>query len=304
MDSHNFTHEEKLFAGTELYNWDNGLDWLYQVLDKKDCDKATALMIYWRADPNFYYSRYNSEADVPEGWQLEGYKLMKEAEKRLLENNFSETISYTPDEDRIPKDAAVLKKIPPQLLLPTKGTAGNVIIKNYIEVRYLIDACKSRGSLEEVKERLDKNPDLLNLCYMDSNPLIEAVRNYDKRTIPLVTFLLEKGADVKVQPLGSTSIPILFQCITCKSAKLIELLVKYGADINGVAPNGNNILHNQLAISPELWKNYFGPVFLKALLNLGANPEHKNTDGKTPIDLAKENNNEAALKVIEKFLKA
>lgn len=298
MDSYHFTRSEKLFVRTELYNWDNGHERLYQTLDSEHCDKATALMIYWRADPSFYYSRYSSEAEVPEGWQLDGYKLMKEAEKRLLENNFPETIGYTPDEDRIPKDSSVLKKIPAELLQPTKGVESNLIVKNYIEAEYLINACGSKGSLEEVKERLERNPDLLNLYIGDQNPLIKAVSHWDnKNIIPLVTFLLEKGADVNVHP------SVLFKCALCKNAELIKLLIQYGADINAVNYEGDTILHKQFRISPEFWKKYSGPKYTKALLVMGADPNKKNADGKTPADLAKESNNEAALKVIEQFLK-
>lgn len=298
MDSYHFTRSEKLFVRTELYNWDNGHERLYQTLDSEHCDKATALMIYWRADPSFYYSRYSSEAEVPEGWQLDGYKLMKEAEKRLLENNFPETIGYTPDEDRIPKDSSVLKKIPAELLQPTKGVESNLIVKNYIEAEYLINACGSKGSLEEVKERLERNPDLLNLYIGDQNPLIKAVSHWDnKNIIPLVTFLLEKGADVNVHP------SVLFKCALCKNAELIKLLIQYGADINAVNYEGDTILHKQFRISPEFWKKYSGPKYTKALLVMGADPNKKNADGKTPVDLAKESNNEAALKVIEQFLK-
>lgn len=298
MDSYHFTRSEKLFVRTELYNWDNGHERLYQTLDSEHCDKATALMIYWRADPSFYYSRYSSEAEVPEGWQLDGYKLMKEAEKRLLENNFPETIGYTPDEDRIPKDSSVLKKIPAELLQPTKGVESNLIVKNYIEAEYLINACGSKGSLEEVKERLERNPDLLNLYIGDQNALIKAVSHWNnKNIIPLVTFLLEKGADVNVHP------SVLFKCALCKNAELIKLLIQYGADINAVNYEGDTILHKQFRISPEFWKKYSGPKYTKALLVMGADPNKKNADGKTPMDLAKESNNEAALKVIEQFLK-
>lgn len=304
MDSHNFTRAEKLFVRTELYNWDNGNERLYQTLNNEHCDKATALMIYWRADPAFYYSRYNSETDVPEGWQLDGYRLMKEAEKLLLENNYPETIGYTPDEDRIPKDDSVLKKIPTELLQPTKGVESNLIVKNYIEAEYLINACGPKGSLEEVKERLERKPDLLNLCIGDQNPLIKAVSHWNnKNIIPLVTFLLEKGADINVQPQRSPSVPILFKCALCKNAELIKLLVQYGADINAVNYEGDTILHKQFRISPEFWKKYSGPKYTKALLVMGADPNKKNADGKTPVDLAKESNNEAALKVIEQFLK-
>lgn len=304
MDSHNFTSAEKLFVRTELYNWDNGNDRLYETLNNKHCDKATALMIYWRSDPKFYYSRYNSEADIPEGWQFNGYKLMKEAEKLLLENNFPETIGYTPDKDRVPTDESVLRKIPSQLLLPTKGTKSDQIVRNYLQAEYLIDACGTKGNLEEVKKRLEINPDILNLCINGYNPLIKAVSHWkNKNIISLVTFLLEKGADVNVQPFGHPKESILFKCSYCKNVELITLLVQSGAELNAVNQKGDTLLHKQLASTHEFWKKYSSAKFLKALLDMGADLNHKNTDGKTPINLAKENNNEPALKVIEKFLK-
>lgn len=76
---YNFTPSETLFIKDNLFNWDNGPYQLYQILQDEHCDKAAALLIYWRCDPNFYYS-FSNESEIPD-WSLAYFELLKAAEK-------------------------------------------------------------------------------------------------------------------------------------------------------------------------------------------------------------------------------
>lgn len=222
MNTVNFSPSEILFVKANLFNWDNGTFLLNKMLQDEYCDKATALLIYWRCDPGFYY-RYPNESEIPE-WSLANYRLMKTAEKKLLENKLPELVRYAPDKDRVQKEAAVLARIPKELLLPSEA------------------------------------------------------------------------------PSTKSDIPIIWYLYLSKKAKLFELLVKYGADINAVNPVKETVFHRQLNQAPDLWKKNYGPNLLKTMLKLGANPDQKNAAGKTPFDCAKEHHNEEALTIIEKFI--
>lgn len=297
QNKNNFTPSETLFVKADLFNWDDGTYQLHQMLESKYCDKATALLIYWRCDPNFYY-KYSNESEIPD-WSLKNYKLLKEAEKKLTENELPEWITYTPDEDRIPKDSDILNKIPKELLLPSKGMIdAEELTSRFIRASYLIDYCK-KGKLENAKKLLETYPSIINVGIEDYNPLMAAL---SKGRIDIVAYLLEQGADIDATPLSKRNIPIICGIYYSKKAKLFELLVKYGADINAVNPVQDTVLHRQLDLEQDKWKFLYGPALLKMMLKLGADINKKNAAQKTPLDLAKEHNNEEALAIIEKFM--
>ena len=41
----------------EHYNWDDGVEVLNWIIDSKKCDKGTAAMIFWKAEPDYYMER-------------------------------------------------------------------------------------------------------------------------------------------------------------------------------------------------------------------------------------------------------
>ena len=54
------------------WNWDNGVEPLLWIVDQPDCDKATALTVFWMCEP-FYYVHKSCRGYNP---QEEGYKLV------------------------------------------------------------------------------------------------------------------------------------------------------------------------------------------------------------------------------------
>ena len=54
------SHPAELFYLADIYNWDDGIEVLKWVVDSPLCSEATANLVFWRAQPD-YYRRYNIE---------------------------------------------------------------------------------------------------------------------------------------------------------------------------------------------------------------------------------------------------
>ncbi len=87
---------ESLFKKVHQYNWDDGFEWLYEVVQSKYCDKGTALMIYWLSRPE-WCSQYASESDV-KPWDEDNYKFVRFVEK-IYPTISLEHIIYDPYKD-------------------------------------------------------------------------------------------------------------------------------------------------------------------------------------------------------------
>jgi hypothetical protein len=82
------TPEELHYFAAE-YNWDNGtIESLRWIIRQPFCDKGTALLLYWSADPKSLYSRYANREQVEE-YYLDQYDFLKELEDRILEDRYS-----------------------------------------------------------------------------------------------------------------------------------------------------------------------------------------------------------------------
>lgn len=291
-----FSRSEKIYLKAEFHNWDYGPDLLKKLLLDKDCDKATALLIYWRSDPGFYYA-YPTEAEIPE-WSVQGYQLMKAVEELILKDNFPERISYEPDLDRIPKDNNILTKIPAKLLLPSIGKSDSAVLVNqFYYGTLLIDACE-KGDLEEIKEIIDKRPDCINVCIDTATPIHTAIKKNK-----VLEYLIAKGADIHhpgdedfdMQPIHSAAL--------VGKNTAIKTLLQNGVNINAPTTiRRRTPLHIILGIGNEFhWNKYKLLSTLTLLLKNGADLTMEDAAGKTPIELAKENENKAALKIMEQY---
>ncbi len=293
----NFTRSEKIYLKAELYNWDYGLDFLKQLLLDKDCDKATALLIYWQSDPGFYY-QYSSENEIPE-WSTEGYQLMKAVEKLLLKNNFPEKITYEPDFTRVPTDINILNKIPKKLLLPSVGKSNSTVLANQFHYgKLLIDAC-IKGDLEKVQEIVNTRPDIIDICIEGSTPIHSSIYK-----IKVFEYLLLQGADIHNSGEEDSEMQPIHSATLIGKNKVIKILIQHGANINVQTIHKKRTpLHIILGISSEYhWTRYKLLSTLTFLLKNGADIHIKDNNGNTALDLAIANKNELAINIIAKYL--
>ncbi|MEL6297756.1 MAG: DUF4274 domain-containing protein [Pseudomonadota bacterium] len=88
----------ELHVFVDTFNWDQGTDDLAAILQNPVCEAATALMIYWRASPEFYLD-HPPAADEPIPEEL---ALIRSIEHRYANGAFQRGIcSYDPVEDRM-----------------------------------------------------------------------------------------------------------------------------------------------------------------------------------------------------------
>ncbi|MHC6180879.1 ankyrin repeat domain-containing protein [Clostridium sp. JNZ X4-2] len=102
-----------------------------------------------------------------------------------------------------------------------------------------------------------------------------------KPKIDVVQLLLDRGAKVNAENISGKT-PV-FYCSFSYSVELLNLLVKYGADIKHTDKYNNTLLHDDyLNCNTETFEG-----FLKVLISLGFDINSKNNAGHTPLYLCK-----------------
>ncbi|WP_298521073.1 DUF4274 domain-containing protein [uncultured Kordia sp.] len=82
---------EEIHQLAKHYNWDNGSKFLKWAIKQPNCDKGTALLIYWLGSPE-WYSQFASKKEV-DSWAQDGYALLAAIEKRMKKDDFK-TYNY------------------------------------------------------------------------------------------------------------------------------------------------------------------------------------------------------------------
>lgn len=162
----------------------------------------------------------------------------------------------------------------------------------------LLESAKS-GDLTAVKKIITSNPRIVNCRDIDgrhSTPLHFA-SGYNR--IPVVDYLLEKGADVHASDKGGL-VP-LHNASSYGHLEVSQLLIKAGANVNAAGETFESLciklkLTTMNSYFLDLWK--FSPLheaaakgkqeIVKLLLKNGGNPNLKNRDGASPIDLVRD----------------
>lgn len=189
----------------------------------------------------------------------------------------------------------------PMLHAATKNKDFNVA-KLLVEKGAKIDAVDHNGHtalyaavvnnrLDIVKYLVEKGLDVKALCQNGDTLLMKAcyIANMD-----MVNYLIEKGLDVNEQGTskGASS---LICCVESNSAdkfKVMELLLLKGADINYCAAKTGTALHRACAL--------FDLPAIEFLLSKKANPNVKNEQGETALDLAKKDNRADVVALLKK----
>jgi hypothetical protein len=108
------------------WNWDNGVEPLRWIVAQPQCDRGTALLVYWHADPR-YVQRYAERAEVP-AHHRPVYDLVKDIERRYLAGGYTrQRIAFDPRADaghdwtKGQRGSPVARPLPAMMLEPSPG---------------------------------------------------------------------------------------------------------------------------------------------------------------------------------------
>ena len=112
---------EQYFLVSE-YNWDDGtivLDW---IIDSTKCDKGTAIMIFWMAEPDYYFDYTEETID---DWGKDVWKLLQKIITKFKNKEFKKSIfAFNPIRNgyRTDWDSAIgIWELPEELIRGTRG---------------------------------------------------------------------------------------------------------------------------------------------------------------------------------------
>jgi|SRR5688572_2248208 hypothetical protein len=74
---------DKLHEFSAHYNWDDGFEIPTWIINNPLCDRGTALMMYWLAEPH-YFCQYTTRDEVKREWELENYGFIQEVEEKYI----------------------------------------------------------------------------------------------------------------------------------------------------------------------------------------------------------------------------
>jgi hypothetical protein len=292
----NIIEVEKLFKQAYYYNWDNGIDLLNKILDDDNCDKATALMIFWDGSPDYYYNIKN-KTDFSQ-YDKNHFKLLCKISEMVLNNAFPSFISYDPK-----KDATAQKKgnIPDYMYKPIVGEVDYKDILWPVEnvdqdaIYKICSNCTSKKDMVELEERgVDFSKRILNGY---SYPIQVSV-NYGQ--VEAMKYFIEKNYNINKK---YDKEPLLFKAISNKHINIIKLFIKNNAKLNITGQYKRNVFHH-IASMVDFNGGFDNKMEEIATLFLheGVDIWAKDVDKKTPLDLAEMWENIGFKKFIEKSL--
>ncbi|MCX6481303.1 MAG: DUF4274 domain-containing protein [Mycobacterium sp.] len=279
------------------YNWDNGVAGARSIAEHPDCDRATALLLYWRLTPH-YFRRYLSVDDVPVRLQ-EAANLVRGLETRLLTGNYrTNALPFDPADDggvdrtraSDEEESLAVRRIPVELYeacgpVPERGASESPPDR-------LTRGCRS-GDLGEVEAALSDGAwELMTLS--DRRTLLGTAVEWnhtavverllaagvsprftrahrtpldDAPSVAMIDLLAEHGAD----PAKAT-----LALAVAKDAAVIRRLVALGTPIDGLSRWGETALY-RAAVDGHL-------EVLWALIELGADRGIvRQTDGRSAL---------------------
>ena len=174
-------------------------------------------------------------------------------------------------------------------LLLSKGADKGIRYKNS---NSLLHISAMRRNVEKVQEILNYQPDLESKNSAGDTPLFSAVKKYENEAV--ISYLLDNGAQIAA--VDSTGKGVLH----IANFSNIKLLVQKGANVNMQDGDGNTPLH-KVFMDLLRYKTFypFMKETTKLLLAAGANPNIKNKQGKSAMDLAVESGVEEAIDLLK-----
>ncbi len=107
----------------DKYNWDDGDEILNLIIDSEKCDKGTASLIFWRAEPDFYL-RYTNKTIA--SYEIKTFELLQKIVSKFNNNSFKQSrLKFDPTLKSHcidwEKTYEGWGKMPSELKSPTKG---------------------------------------------------------------------------------------------------------------------------------------------------------------------------------------
>jgi hypothetical protein len=106
-----------LHCFADHWNWGGGVESMRQAAEHPNCDAATALLLFWRSDPE-YYLQFSSRQEVPD-YQWDSFDLTQLIQERFLCGHYVARgeIGFAPRVDvRISEPIPGQRVIPEQLM--------------------------------------------------------------------------------------------------------------------------------------------------------------------------------------------
>ena len=111
------------FYLAETYNWDDGTEVLKWIIESPICDKGTASLIFWSAEPDFYFD-YTEKTIVD--YEKGTFDLLQKIIKKFRNSEFNRSkIKFDPTLHGNKTDWKTeldIWEIPDELRKPTKGS--------------------------------------------------------------------------------------------------------------------------------------------------------------------------------------
>lgn len=147
-------------------------------------------------------------------------------------------------------------------------------------IHFAIDNCEN-NYFKLIELLINNGADInSNQSYMKETPLHRICARV-KPKMDVVTLLLERGSKVNAENISGKT-PV-FYCNFSYSVELLNLLLKYGADIKHTDKYRNTLLHDDYSICDV--DNF--EEFLNVIISLGFDINAKNNVGHTPLYLCK-----------------
>lgn len=130
--------------------------------------------------------------------------------------------------------------------------------------------------------------------------LAAAVQCGDPR---FVLLLLQHGADPDRRP--ADGVPILFDAVEQGAVGILHFLIAHHVDLDLPDADGTTALHYAIVMEGEAAaraKRMPEAEVTRTLLEHGANPALRNSQGRTPLDLARAYRHEAAVQLLNQYL--
>ncbi|MEL1245066.1 DUF4274 domain-containing protein [Flavobacterium sp. DGU11] len=87
-----------LFTFADKFNWDEDVEYMFAVIRHELCEMATARLVYWRSEPN-YYQRFTAIEEVEE-YHRDLFRLQREIEQGTQEGKYPVgKLKYDPKND-------------------------------------------------------------------------------------------------------------------------------------------------------------------------------------------------------------